>query len=99
MDLFYALLIYCIFLLILLVVFVIIGLNFWKALVLSLIICQFILLILRSPFGFDNYEESGSCYALYILICVFTPIIVYLYVIISIATEGTLNESTCRKGT
>ena len=84
MDLYYALIIYILIFIILLIIFCVAGLNFWGALVLTIIICQLILWILKSPFNVQMTEESGSAYFIYILINILSPIIVYLYVIVVI---------------
>jgi len=83
MDLFYSLIIYIIFLVLVFFIFYFCGCGFWKALVISLILSQALLWLLKSPYNINIKEEYGSIYGMYIFINIMTIVVVYLYVLFS----------------
>ncbi len=87
MDLVLILVIYLILLVVIIFALFKSGIKIWSSIILGLVICQIILNILKPPSSIDLDEESGSNYAFYILIQIFTPIIVYIYVIVMTAND------------
>ena len=82
MDLSQSLIVYFVVVIVLILVFCRIGIHVWSAIVIALIIGQILLNILISPKDVNVEVESGSMYAIYVLIQLATLIVVYIYALI-----------------
>ena len=83
MELTYALYVYLIVVIVLILVLCRNGIRPWSAVLIGLVTGQVLLLAMAPPSNLDDGTDSGSAYALYMLIQLATPIIVYIYAFVN----------------